>query len=160
MMVGPISDHVPHEGQEFICAVADPDKKRKICQSFKQRGARFVNIIHPSVIIADYSTIGEGVILCPRVIISTNVTVGDHVLINSFSVAGHDVTLEAGCTLSAQCDLMGHVYLEEEVFLGSGARIFPGMRVGRGAKIGAGSVVIRNVPAKISVFGNPARRIE
>jgi len=160
MMVGTISDHVPDEGEEYVCAVADPAQKIQICQSFKNRGARFVNIIHPSVIIADYSTIGEGVILCPRVIVSINVNVGNHVLMNSFSVAGHDVTLERGCTLSAQCDLMGHVYLEEEVFLGSGARIFPGKRVGRCAKIGAGSVVIRNVPANVSVFGNPARRIE
>jgi len=160
LMVGTIKDHIPAEGEEFVCAIADPANKMMLCKSFKERGARFVNVIHPSVIIADYSVIGDGVIICPQVIICPNSNVGDHVLVDSFSVVGHDVTVEKGCSISDHCDLMGHVYLEEEAFLGSGARIIPWMRVGRGAKVGVGSIVIRNVEANTSVFGNPARRVE
>ena len=159
VVAGAIDGYQPCNGDEFICAIGDPVTRLAICNTFRKKGASFTNVIHPTVIIADYSSIGTGVILCPRTIISTNVQIGDFVLINTSCVAGHDVTLEQGCTLSAQCDLMGGAYLEEATFLGSGARIFPTIRVGKGAKIGAGSVVIRNVPANVSVFGNPAKQI-
>lgn len=156
---GKIHGYQPCAGEEVICAIGDPVIRLALCNDFKKKGAIFTNIIHPTVIIADYSHIGTGVIICPRSIISTNVRVDDFVLINTFCVAGHDVIIEQGCTLSAQCDLMGGVHLEEGVFLGSGARVFPNMRVGKQAKIGGGSVVIRNVPAMVSVFGNPAKQI-
>lgn len=158
-MVGRINDYQPCASDEVVCAMGDPVTRLALCNDFKKKGATFANIIHPTVIIADYSHIGTGVIICPRSIISTNVRISDFVLMNTFCVAGHDVTIEQGCTLSAQCDLMGGVHLEEGVFLGSGARIFPNMHVGKYAKIGGGSVVTRNVPARVSVFGNPAKQI-
>lgn len=158
-MAGTIKGYQPCTGDEVICAIGDPMTRLSLCTEFQQKGAIFANIIHPTVIVADDARLGTGVIICPRTIISTNVRIGDFVLMNTFCIAGHDVTIERGCTLSAQCDLMGGAYLEEASFLGSGARIFPDMRVGTKAKIGAGSVVIRNVPANVSVFGNPARQI-
>ncbi len=160
MLIGTIKDHIPDPDCEYICSVQRPEIKMPICRLFKQKGAKFTNIIHPTVIIADYTTIGEGVILTPQVIVCPNATIGDHVLIDSFSIVGHDSTVEQGCTISDQCDLMGAVYLEQEVFMGSGSRILPQLRIGKNAKIGTGSVVIRNVPANISVFGNPAKRVE
>lgn len=158
-MAGTIDGYQPCAGDEVICAIGDPVTRLTLCKDFRKKGAIFTNIIHPTVMIGDYSRIGTGVIICPKTIISTNVQIGDFVLINTFCVAGHDVTIEQGCTLSAQCDLMGGAYLEEASFLGSGARIFPNRRVGKQSKIGAGSVVIRNVPSKASMFGNPAKQI-
>ena len=158
-MAGTIRDYQPCANDEVVCAIGDPITRLTLCCDFRKKGAFFANIIHPTVLIADYSRIGTGVIICPRTIISTNVKIDDFVLINTFCVVGHDVTIESGCTLSAQCDLMGGAYLEEESFLGSGARIFPNVRVGKQSKIGAGSVVIRNVPSNVSIFGNPGKQI-
>jgi len=159
LMVGTIAGYRPGATEEVICALGDSVTRLNLCNDLRKRGASFANIIHPTALIADYSYIGTGVILCPGAIISTNVQIGDFVLIDVLSVAGHDVTIEQGSTLSDHCDLMGGAYLEEAAFLGSGARIFPTVRVGTQAKIGAGSVVIRDVPPNISVFGNPARQI-
>jgi maltose O-acetyltransferase len=43
------------------------------------------------------------------------------------------------------------------VWIGGGAIILPGVTIGDDAIIGAGSVVTRDVPAGITVLGNPAR---
>ncbi|MOA70338.1 Maltose O-acetyltransferase [compost metagenome] len=43
------------------------------------------------------------------------------------------------------------------VWIGGGAIILPGVTVGDNAVIGAGSVVTRDVPARATVVGNPAR---
>lgn len=43
------------------------------------------------------------------------------------------------------------------VWIGGGALILPGVTVGDDAIIGAGAVVTRDVPAGVTVMGNPAR---
>jgi maltose O-acetyltransferase len=43
------------------------------------------------------------------------------------------------------------------VWIGGGAILLPGITVGDDAIIGAGSVVTRDVPEGVTVFGNPAR---
>jgi maltose O-acetyltransferase len=43
------------------------------------------------------------------------------------------------------------------VWIGGGAIILPGVTIGDDAVVGAGSVVTRDVPARATVVGNPAR---
>ncbi|MEG1343261.1 MAG: sugar O-acetyltransferase [Pseudomonas sp.] len=49
------------------------------------------------------------------------------------------------------------VKIGNNVWIGGGAIILPGVTVGDNAVIGAGSVVTRDVPARATVVGNPAR---
>ncbi|MBX9828717.1 MAG: sugar O-acetyltransferase [Xanthobacteraceae bacterium] len=49
------------------------------------------------------------------------------------------------------------VRLGRNVWIGGGAIILPGISVGDDAIIGAGSVVTKDVPAGVTVRGNPAR---
>ncbi len=49
------------------------------------------------------------------------------------------------------------VKIGNNVWIGGGAIILPGVTVGDHAVIGAGSVVTRDVPARATVVGNPAR---
>jgi len=158
-IVDTIRNHLIKEDEIFICALGDPKMKLKICQEYKAKGAMFTNIIHPTSRIGRTSTYGQGLIMCPYSSITENVKIGEFNTINSFSGYGHDSIAEDGCTLSAHCDATGYVYLEEGVFLGSNVTIVPSVRIGRYSRIGAGSVVLKNVPANITIFGNPAKRI-
>lgn len=49
------------------------------------------------------------------------------------------------------------VVIGENVWIGGGAIILPGVTIGDDAVIGAGSVVTRDVAARATVMGNPAR---
>jgi acetyltransferase-like isoleucine patch superfamily enzyme len=43
--------------------------------------------------------------------------------------------------------------------VGGGAVLLPGIEIGEEAFIGAGAVVIRDVPARALMVGNPARQL-
>jgi maltose O-acetyltransferase len=49
------------------------------------------------------------------------------------------------------------VRVGRNVWIGAGAIILPGVSIADDALIGAGSVVTRDVPARATAFGNPAR---
>lgn len=156
-VVAAISDFRVKPSQLFVCGIGNVQTKIRLCQPLLNQSAQFMTIVHPSTVVGKNVHLGQGVILCPGVILTCDIEVGDMVMINCRSSIGHDVSIGDWSTVSANCDLTGHTKLGREVFLGSGARIIPDKSVGDNAVIGAGSVVIRSVPAGQKVFGNPAR---
>jgi sugar O-acyltransferase (sialic acid O-acetyltransferase NeuD family) len=158
-IVGDPESHVPVDDDVFVPAIGDPAVKLRICRGIRARGGRFITLVHPSAIIGPGCRIGEGSVLCPRVVLTTNVTVGDFVAINVGAACGHDSVLGDGTTVSAFVDVTGAVRLGEGVFLGSHASVLPRVQVGEFAVIGAGSAVVKRVPARSTVMGVPARLV-
>jgi len=154
------ADYVPEPQDRFICAIGDPATKLNICRSLKSRGAKFVNLIHPTAQIGPRCRIGEGLIMCPLSGLSVDITLGDFVTINGYAGVGHDAVLGDGCLLNAYCNVTGAAKLGEGVFMGGHAVVAPKVVVGDYARIGAGSVVVHRVRARSTVMGVPARRIE
>jgi len=141
----------------FICGIGNVALKRKLCEPMRAAGAEFLSLIHPTALVGRNVRLGQGVVLCPRVTLTCDIELGDLVMLNCHSSAGHDVVIQDWVTVSAHCDLTGGTQVGEAAFLGSGVRVIPGKRIGAQATVGAGSVVIRNVPEGGRVFGNPAR---
>ncbi|MDR9770467.1 NeuD/PglB/VioB family sugar acetyltransferase [Acetomicrobium sp.] len=158
-VIDTIDNYAPKEDDVFICAIGDPETKMKFCNSMLNKGAQFVNLIHPTAIIGESVSLGKGIIACPYSVISANAVIEDFVTINLHSTIGHDAIVKRGCTLSSHCDVTGHVVLGENCFMGSHALIIPSVTVENNVKIGAGSVVISRVKANATVFGIPAQPI-
>ena len=157
-VLGTIRDWQPEPDQRFVCAIAKPAIRKAIVTDYKQRGATFISVIHPSALIASTSVIGEGAIISPHALVSDNTIIGDFVILNLHTIIAHDARVGSYCTLSSFCDVTGNVKLGDEVFLGSHASIVPGIVVQDGAFICAGSTVMTNVKANTKVLGTPARK--
>jgi sugar O-acyltransferase (sialic acid O-acetyltransferase NeuD family) len=158
-ILGDPAEFAPLETDRYICAIGDPATKQRVVTGLLARNARFVTLIHPSVIVAANCRIGAGCILCPRVVLTTNVTLGRFVTLNVGATVGHDVGMGDWCTVNGHADITGKVSLGEAVFAGSHACVLPGLRVGDRAVVGAGAVVTRNVSAESTMFGVPAKLI-
>ena len=149
----------PKEDDCFICAIGHPSTKLRVCRYLKERGAQFITLIHPTAIIGDRCTIGAGCVFCPGAVVTTDVKIGDFVMMNLQSTIGHDAVVADGCTLSPHADVNGFASLGEGVFLGCHAVVLPGATVGDYAIVGAGSVVLKKVKAGVTVMGVPAKQI-
>ncbi len=156
-ILGNTRDYLPRKEDVFICALGKPSQRAALRQRFLERGAQFTRVIHESCVIGRGVELGEGVILCPRVVLTCDLAIGPNTALNVASAVGHDARIGADCQISSFCDITGFVTVGDGVFMGSRASIIPGKRVGDGAVIGAGAVVVSNVPASVTVFGNPAR---
>lgn len=151
--------YMPQEGDRFICAIGHPSTKLRICRSLTERGAKFITLIHPTAIIGTRCVVGAGCVFCPGAVVTSDVKIGDFVMMNLQSTVGHDAIVADGCTLSPHADLNGFGSLGEGVFLGSHAVVLPGAKVGDYAVVGAGSVVLKKVKAGATVMGVPAKQI-
>lgn len=157
-ILGTIERWEPSSKEVFVMAIASPLMKQKISSLLKKKGASFMSIMHPTAIVGDYVKLGEGVVLYPNTIITTNVRIGDFVTVLSSNI-GHDVSIGDYSTISSFCDITGGVVVGKKVFLGSHSTIVPKKHIGDNAYIGAGSIVISNIKKNIKVFGNPARKL-
>ena len=158
-IVGDPETYQPAADDVFLCAIGEPTVKTRVADQLCRRGAQFVTLIHPTCIVGSDCHIGEGSILCPYVVLTSNVTLGRLVTLNVRVAVGHDAVVEDGCTLSAFCDVTGNARVGASAFLGSHVVVTPGSKVGSHAKVGAGSVVIHRVAPHTTVMGVPARRI-
>lgn len=121
----------------------------------------FPNLLHPSVILMDPKglQIGRGCLIAAGSILTTNVHLGNFVLINLQCSIGHDCVLEDFVSLMPGARLSGGVHLEEGVYLGTNAVVLPNIRIGKNAVVGAGAVVTKDVAANTTVVGIPAKPI-
>lgn len=86
---------------------------------------------------------------------------GMGVVIGETAEVGDNVTLYHGVTLGGTGKDTGkrHPTIEDNVLIGTGAKVLGPITVGEGAKIGANAVVVKNVPAKATAVGSPAKNI-
>lgn len=157
-VLGRIKEFSYSEKDYCLLTIADPEIKENIYNFLKGRIA-FYTFIHPSVIIGGNVEVGEGTIVYPNTIISTNCKIGRLVSMGCGNHIGHDSVIGDYSSLMASVDLGGRTKIGSKVYVGSKATIVPGKKIADSTKISAGAVVINSINSAATYFGNPAHKI-
>ncbi|MBD7909415.1 acetyltransferase [Sporosarcina gallistercoris] len=143
-----------------VNAIGDPIIKKKIINRLTDSENTYPVLIHPSVIFSDQVIFGEGSIICAANIITTNIEIGKHVIINLDCTIGHDAILGNYTTVLPSVNVSGFVKTEECVSIGTGTAVIQGVKIGENTVIGAGSIVVKDLPPNCTAVGAPAKPIK
>ncbi|WP_028545787.1 acetyltransferase [Paenibacillus taiwanensis] len=145
-----------------VCAIGSSLVRRSTLDRIERTGMapRYATIIHPTSVIAEEVDISEGAIICAHTVVSTNVKLDKHVIINYGASIGHDSTLKSCVTILPGARISGHVLLESGCDIGSNAVVIPMNTIGENTIVGAGAVVTRSLPPFCTAVGVPAKPIK
>jgi acetyltransferase-like isoleucine patch superfamily enzyme len=135
-------------------------------------GARVVlgdqSCIRERVEIGDDVVVGRGSLVENDTTIGALTKIQADAYITAYSTLEENVFI-APCVVTTNDNFMGRTERRHELVkgptirrgarVGGGATLLPGIEIGEEAFVGAGAVVIRDVPARAVVVGNPARQI-
>lgn len=144
-----------------VLALGLPRTKKQIAERIRNENISYPVLIHPSVIMGkrDYLSIGEGSIVSAGTILTTNIRIGRHVLLNLSCTVGHQSEIGSFCSFMPMCNISGEVKIGEANLWGTGAKIINRKSVGNNVTVGAGAVIIDDVPDNVTVVGIPAKVI-
>ena len=146
---------------EAFIATEEIELRKGLVDSLNtEKKAMPVNSIHKTADLAESAGIGHGNYIGAMVTIGANATIGNHLVIHSGAIIDFDAKIADFCQVGAGSVINAGVVVEEDVFIGSGVTVVSGVKIGKGARLGVGSVVIANVEAGSTVFGNPAKPVE
>jgi sugar O-acyltransferase (sialic acid O-acetyltransferase NeuD family) len=143
-------------------AVGNPVTKKKIVEQISSPFVQYATLIHPQAIIGNrkWNSVGKGTIICGGVIITVQVAIGSHVILNLSCTVGHDTVIGNYSSFMPTVNISGEVEIGECVFVGTGAKIINQVTIGSNTTIGAGAVVTSNIPEYCTAVGIPAKPIK
>lgn len=143
---------------EFIIAIGSPRARKKILETyFTNTGLFFATLIDPTAIVGDNINIQEGVMICAGSILTVDVQVGRHCIVNTNAVLSHGVTLGDFVTIAPNTSISGDVTIGNMVEIGANATVREKTCIADGAMVGMGAVVTKHVLDAQMMVGNPAR---
>ncbi len=145
----------------IICTIGASKVRKQVIEKLKKHSSvRFATLVDPSVILSSTVELGEGTIFCAGTIATVNIKVGNHVIVNLDCTVGHDAILEDYVTVYPSVNISGNTLMKECVELGTGTQIIQGKTVEKESIVGAGAVVVKDIPAKCTAVGAPAKPIK
>lgn len=86
-------------------------------------------------------------------------TIGTGTKIDNLVQIGHNCQIGAHCVIAAQTGLSGSVVIGDSVMLGGQVGVSDHISIGKGARVASKSGVMRDIPARASQGGYPARAL-
>lgn len=139
----PISKFNP-DHYEIMIAVGDPLERESIVKRMPA-STRYFSFIHPTAIISDDIIIGDGSFIGAYSIVTTNVKIGDHSILNRGCQIGHDSIIGKYFSGMPGSVVSGSVKIGDRVFLGTNSAIREKLLICDDVTIGMNSGIYKNI---------------
>ena len=155
----PLSTFNPKEYM-MIVAVADSKDRARVINKLPKE-TKYFTFIHPSVhIMDDNIEIGYGSFIGANSILTTNIKLGNHTLLNRGNHIGHDSLAGDFFSMMPCAVIGGNVTLGDNVYLGSCSNVREKIYVNSNVVIGMNAAVVKDIKTPGVYVGVPAKKIK
>lgn len=141
-----------------VIALGPPALRRQMSERWK---GVYATVISSHSYVDSTAIIGEGAIVAPAAVLTTNVRLGTHAIVNVGASIQHDTVAGDFLTVGPGCRVGGRVTIGDGVFIGIGATVKNNVRIANGVVIGAGAVVVDDLDTENGVYvGVPAKCVK
>jgi sugar O-acyltransferase (sialic acid O-acetyltransferase NeuD family) len=145
---------------EILVAVGDSKDRFDIIQRLP-RETKYFTFIHPTAIIMDDNIeIKEGSFIGAYSILTTNIKLGKHALLNRANHIGHDTVIGDYFSAMPGSIVSGNVVIHDCVYLGTNSSIKEKISIHSLVTIGLGSSVIKHIEESGTYVGTPTKKIK
>ena len=155
----PLSTFNPKEYM-MIVAVADSKDRAEVINKLPKE-TKYFTFIHPSVHIMDDSIeIGHGSFIGANSILTTNIKLGNHALLNRGNHIGHDSIAGDFFSMMPCAVIGGNVTLGDNVYLGSCSNVREKIYINSHVIVGMNAAVVKDINKSGTYVGVPAKKIK
>jgi len=155
----PLSEFDPNEYITMI-AVGDSKKREQIKNKLPEN-TQFFTFIHPTALIMDSNIeIGQGTFIGAYSVLTTNIKLGEHCLINRGVQIGHDCVIGDYFSAMPNSVVSGNVKIGDKVYLGTNSSVKEKINICDNVTIGLNSGVVKDINEEGVYVGIPAKKIK
>lgn len=144
----------------IIVAVADSKDRMDIVNRLPKE-TKYFTFIHPTALIMDKNIkIGEGSYIGPYSILTTNIELGKHTILNRGNHIGHDTKIGDYFSAMPGAIVSGNVLIDDYVYLGTNSSIREKITICKSVTIGLSSGVVKSIYEPGVYAGSPAKQIK
>lgn len=152
----PISSFDPTTHMMMV-AVADSMERKKIVERLPENTMYFT-FIHPTVLTMTQDVeIGEGSFIGAYSIMTTNIKMGKHSILNRGNQIGHDCRIGNYFSAMPGAIVSGNVIINDCVYMGNNSSIKEKIVVNSDVIIGSNAAVVKNIITSGVYVGVPAK---
>jgi sugar O-acyltransferase (sialic acid O-acetyltransferase NeuD family) len=144
---------------EVMIAVGNSQDRCKI-HSKLPKETKFFSFIHPTSIIDSTTIIEGGTFIGPFCVITSNVTLGRHLLMNRSNHIGHDSVIGDFVSLMPGSIVSGNVNVEDRVYIGTNSSVREKINICSDVTIGLNSGVVKHINESGVYIGTPLVKIK
>ena len=153
-VIGPIdfdriaSDYKERKFDYIVNGIGYSCEFRKKCyDALTDRGVKFCNLIHPSVIIGGNVSLGSGNIILPMCHIGPHATIGNDCFLTAQTSIEHHNIIGSHCMFGPGVKFSGSVTVGDCTRFGAGVFVEPHISIGSNSAVASGAILIRNIPS-------------
>lgn len=145
---------------EVIVAIGNPlDRFNMVSKLPKE--TQYFTFIHPTSLILDSNIeIGYGSFIGPYSILTTNIKIGNHSILNRMCQIGHDTITGDYLSMMPGSIISGNVTVGDNVYIGTNSSIREKINICSNVTIGLNSGVVKNILHPGVYVGSPAKKIK
>lgn len=155
----PLSKFNPFK-YEVMVAISDTIIRKQIINSLPKETKYFTFIHKSAQIFGNDVEIGEGSFIGANSIITTNVKLGKHSILNRGCHIGHDSIIGDYLSMMPNSVISGNCNIGDNVYIGTNTSIREKLKICNNVIIGMNSAVVKDISEPGTYVGVPSKRIK